>query len=76
MKARVRQSKNKQSLSKEQTKKIIMKKKIARLKATNEKSIKGNSSLCGDSFEIDIEKEFNFEDEEFENSDNNFNLIL
>ncbi len=53
-----------------------MRNKITRLKATNEKSIKGNSSLCGDSFEIDIEKEFNFEDEEFENSDNNFNLIL
>lgn len=53
-----------------------MKKRQTRLKATNEKSIKGNCSLCGDSFEIDIEEEFNFEDEEFENSDNNFNLIL
>lgn len=75
MKARVRQSKNKQSLSKEQTKKFIMKKKIARLKTTNEKSIKGNSSLCGYIFEIDIKKELNFEDAEHKDFEN-LNLIL
>lgn len=54
-----------------------MKKRQTRLKATNEKSIKGNSSLCGDIFEIDIKKELNFEDAEHEDSENfNFNLIL
>lgn len=53
-----------------------MRNKITRLKATNEKSIKGNSSLCGDSVEIDIEKELNFKDEEYKNLGNNLNLIL
>ena len=52
-----------------------MKKKIARLKATNEKSIKGNSPLCGDIFEIDIKKELNFEDAEHKDFEN-LNLIL
>ena len=52
-----------------------MKKKIARLKTTNEKSIKGNSSLCGDIFEIDIKKELNFEDAEHKDFEN-LNLIL
>ena len=52
-----------------------MRNKITRLKATNEKSIKGNSSLCGDIFEIDIKKELNFEDAEHEDFEN-LNLIL
>lgn len=54
-----------------------MTKKIARLKATNEKIAKGNNYPCEDIFEIDIEKEFNFKNAEHEDSENfNFNLIL
>jgi hypothetical protein len=55
-----------------------MRNKITRLKATNEKSIKGNSPLCGDSFEIDIEAEFKSvkEDEDYNTDLTNFNLKL
>lgn len=52
-----------------------MKTRKTRLKATNAKSTKGNSSLCGDIFEIDIKKELNFEDAEHEDFEN-LNLIL
>ena len=78
MKARVRQSKNKQSLSKEQTKKIIMKNKIARLKATNEKLKDMRNRIDDDLFEINIEEELNhIEDDEFYNTDlTNFKFKL
>ena len=52
-----------------------MKKRIRRLEATNAQSTEGNSSLCGDIFEIDIKKELNFEDAEHKDFEN-LNLIL
>lgn len=53
-----------------------MKRRIRRLEATNAQSTEGDSSLCSDIFEIDIEKELNFKDEEYKNLGNNLNLIL
>ena len=55
-----------------------MRNKITRLKATNKKSIKGNSSLCGDIFEIDIEAEFKSvkEDEDYNTDLTNFKFKL
>ena len=55
-----------------------MKKRIRRLEATNAQSTEGDSSLCSDIFEIDIEEELKLikEDEDYNTDLTNFNLKL